>query len=142
MPPFDNYDGAEKFWQHYELSLLDDETVERLTKQNRPYSQSSEWLYVWMVCLYYAIMVLGGNELQPAALNEMVFLIMYNILGIIIVNYFASQISVIVVQMNKKQNQYQDEIDVVNTAMENAGLPSDLKEHIREYFLKVQSTMS
>ena len=24
-PPYDNYDGSEKFWKHYELSLLDED---------------------------------------------------------------------------------------------------------------------
>ena len=25
VPAYDNYDGSEKFWRHYELSLLDED---------------------------------------------------------------------------------------------------------------------
>ena len=35
----------------------------------------------------------------------------------------------------------QTEIDIMNTAMNNAKLSRDLQHEIRDYFLKVQGTM-
>ena len=27
---------------------------------------TEEWLYVWSVMIYYSVLVIGGNEMQPA----------------------------------------------------------------------------
>ena len=28
--------------------------------------QNGHWLYIWGVCIYYSVLVIGGNEMQPA----------------------------------------------------------------------------
>ena len=68
-PAFDNYDGAEKFWLRYELSLLTD--TQKLEMYDKGYIPDyllaeTNWLYVWSVVIYYSLLVLGGNEMQPA----------------------------------------------------------------------------
>ena len=68
-PPYDNYDGSEKFWKHYELSLLDEDDKallladEFITPEDMG---NAEWAYVWSVMIYYSTLVIGGNEMQPA----------------------------------------------------------------------------
>ena len=65
-----------------------------------------------------------------------------NIGGLIFMTWIAGEISVLIFQMNTQSNYYQNEIDVMNTAMKNAKLPSELQDDIRDYFVKVQGTMA
>ena len=66
VPAYDNYDGSEKFWRHYELSLLDDSQKIK-SKDDGHLSEEemnvTEWTYVWSVMIYYSVLVIGGNEL-------------------------------------------------------------------------------
>ena len=69
MPAYDNFDGSEKFWRHYELSLMDEDQKKQLYDAgfvNDIELGVTEWPYVWSVCIYYSVLVIGGNELQPA----------------------------------------------------------------------------
>ena len=77
VPAYDNYDSSEKFWKHYELSLLDRPQKEELYRVNNAtyadfiiietdIDNDYEWEYVWGVCIYYSVLVVGGNEMQPA----------------------------------------------------------------------------
>ena len=65
-PAYDNYDGTEKFWRHYELSLLDDSQKIKLKDDGHLSEEEmnvTEWTYVWSVMIYYSVLVIGGNEL-------------------------------------------------------------------------------
>ena len=33
VPAYDNFDGSEKFWQHYELSILDSSQIDELIEK-------------------------------------------------------------------------------------------------------------
>lgn len=70
LPPYDNYDGSELFWRHYELSLLNQNELDALledeiaeVKVTEEETQSCEWCYIWSVCIYYSVLVIGGNEM-------------------------------------------------------------------------------
>ena len=50
MPAYDNYDGTEKFWRHYELSLLDVDKklkLHELGKVQTVELDKSEWIFIW-----------------------------------------------------------------------------------------------
>ena len=69
VPAYDNFDGSEKFWRHYELSLLDDDQKLKLYQDGYMSDEElyrEEWMYVWSVMIYYSVLVIGGNEMQPA----------------------------------------------------------------------------
>lgn len=68
MPPYDNYDGGEKFWRHYELSLLSQDELDHMHENGwgevtEEETQNCEWCYTWSVCIYYSVLVIGGNEM-------------------------------------------------------------------------------
>ena len=66
VPAYDNYDGSERFWRHYELSLLDDSQKIKLKDDGHLSEEEmniTEWTYVWSVMIYYSVLVIGGNEL-------------------------------------------------------------------------------
>jgi len=144
VPAYDNYDGAEKFWRMYELSRLDEEQLallekrEVLTNLDR---DNGNWAYIWAVSIYYSVLVIGGNEMQPAQEIELLWVVVMNISGLIFMTWIVGEIAVLVAQLSIKSSGLQQEIDIVNTAMKNAKLSQDLQNEIRDYFLKVQGTM-
>ena len=145
MPAYDNYDGTEKFWRHYELSLLDVDKklkLHELGKVQTVELDKSEWIFIWSVCIYYSVLVLGGNEMQPAQSSELLFVVFMNITGLIFMTWIAGEIAVLVAQVSIKSSAYQAEIDIINTAMKNAKLPTELQGEIRDHFLKVQGTFA
>ena len=145
VPAYDNYDGSEKFWRHYELSLLDGAQKERLNEDGYVRADEldvEEWAYVWSVMIYYSVLVIGGNELQPAQQGELAFVVGMNITGLIFLTWISGEIAVLIAQLGAKNLDLQDAIDTVNTAMKNAKLSLELQEEIRDYFLKVQGTMA
>lgn len=68
-PAYDNYDGTEKFWRMYELSRLDAEDKDMLEIEDvidEHDKANGHWEYIWAVSIYYSVLVIGGNEMQPA----------------------------------------------------------------------------
>ena len=123
VPAYDNFDSSEKFWQHYELSILDNSQIDELIEKGSigEYEKSStHWVYVWMVTIYYSVLVIGGNEMQPAQAFELILVVIMNITGLIFMTWIAGEIAVLVAQISVKSADYQSEIDIINTAMKNA----------------------
>ena len=79
-----------------------------------------DWAYIWSVCIYYSVLVIGGNEMQPAQNSELIFVVAMNINGVIFMTWIIGEISVII--FNISVDVYQSEIDIVNTSMRNANL--------------------
>ena len=145
VPAYDNYDGSEKFWRHYELSQLDDDQKLKLNEDGYLSEDElgvSEWAYIWSIMIYYSVLVIGGNELQPAQKGELAFVVGMNISGLIFMTWISGEIAVLIAQLGAKNLDLQDAIDTVNTAMKNAKLSTELQDEIRDYFLKVQGTMA
>ena len=88
---------------------------------------TEEWLYVWSVMIYYSVLVIGGNEMQPAQQSELAFVVGMNISGLIFITWISGEIAVIVAQLGAKDLELQDAIDTVNTAMINANLSLELR---------------
>lgn len=146
VPPVDNYDGSEVIWRMYELSRLSENDKNALKEKypgilSRKDEQNGHWTYIWSVCIFYSILVIGGNEMQPAQEIELAFVVAMNICGLIFMTWIIGEIAVLVAQLSIKSAGLQQEIDIVNTAMKNAKLSQELQSEIRDYFLKVQGTM-
>ena len=63
-PPFDSHyhDGDDSIWAHYE--------------------NGDNW-FVYGICIYYSVLVIGGNDLMPQELLETTFAVTINIIGTI-----------------------------------------------------------
>ena len=92
-------------------------------------------LYQYLVVLYTAVLALGGNEMGPRTNVEivvmfgiLVFLTMYNAL-------IFGDMTVLVSEVTKKASNFQDQIDVANTAMKNMALPSEAQTKVRTYLI-------
>ena len=101
-PAFDSYDGSERFWRHYELSQLDDNKKLKLYKDDfvSDYElETSQWLFVWSVMVYYSVLAIGGNELTPAQPSELAFVTAMNIAGLIFTTWIIGEIAVVIYQL-------------------------------------------
>lgn len=114
VPAYDNFDGSERFWRHYELSLMEEDQKRQLYDAgylNELELNKTEWTYVWSVCIYYSVLVIGGNELQPAQVPDLLFVVFMNIIGLIFMTWIAGEIAVLVATVSMKSQAYQHEID-------------------------------
>jgi energy-coupling factor transporter ATP-binding protein EcfA2 len=119
IPPYDYYDGADPFWERY---------------------RNEERFFIYWVCLYYSVLVIGGNEMGPKELSELVFMVMINLTGAIFQAYIFGELAVLIAQVGTKEKSKQEEIDNANMAMKNVNLPEPLKNEIREFYKGTQDT--
>ena len=97
---------------------------------------------MYSVVLYYSVLVIGGNELGPKEVNELIFMVILNLTGAIVQAYIFGELAVLISQVDRQGASEQSTIDTANTAMKNVNLPVHLRKEIRDYFKKVVSTMS
>lgn len=128
VPAYDNYDGSEKFWCLFEKTRIPKMMQESLgwglDELCRDEMVSS--LYIWLVVVYYSLLIVGGNELQPAQLVDMFYIVSLNVFGLFFLTYLTGQISVLIANVIQKSGGYQEEIDTINTAMKNEHLSDEL----------------
>ena len=107
IPPYDFFDGSEVFWARFE---------------------NGETLFVYSVVLYYATLVIGGNEMGPKESNELLFCVAVNLIGAIFNSYIFGELAVLLNTADSKENAFQELIDTSNTAMANVKLEQDLRK--------------
>lgn len=99
VPAYDNYDGTERFWRHYELSQLTDDEKQKLLADGFLGGEEvgvEDWTYVWSIMIYYSVLVIGGNEMQPAQVSELSFVVGMNVAGLIFITWISGEIAVLI----------------------------------------------
>lgn len=84
-PPYDFFDGSEAFWGRY---------------------QDKEYEFVYAVCLYYATLVIGGNEMGPKESSELFFCVTINLIGAIFNSYIFGELAVLLATADSKEGQF------------------------------------
>ena len=84
IPPYDFYDGTDNFWVRY---------------------RAEEQSFMYLVCLYYSVLVIGGNELGPKELNELIFMVVLNLTGAIVQAYIFGELAVLIGQVDRSGSQ-------------------------------------
>jgi len=97
-------------------------------------------MFLYFVCLYYSCLVIGGNEMGPKELPELIFMVVINLTGAIFQAYIFGELAVLIAQVGRKSQSQQERIDNANTAMENVSLPELLRKDIREYYQTILQT--
>ena len=59
-------------------------------------------IFIWLVVVYYSLLVVGANELQPAQIVDMFYIIALNVLGLFFLTYLTGQISVLIANIITK----------------------------------------
>lgn len=81
QPPYDWYDGNDNFWDRYE---------------------NEEHMFIYFVCIYYSVLIIGGNEMGPTEMRELVFMVVVNLMGAIYQAYIIGEVAVLVGQVGSK----------------------------------------
>ena len=88
------------------------------------YEEVTEW-YQYMVVLYMAVLALGGNEMGPRTTPEIAF-VFFVLISLVLYNaVIFGEMTVLVSEVSKKESDFQQQVDVANTAMKNMDLPKD-----------------
>ena len=92
-------------------------------------------MFVYGVCLYYATLVIGGNEMGPKESSELLFCVAVNLIGAIFNSYIFGELAVLLATTDANESKFQEVLDTANPAMENINLAEGLRNDIREYFI-------
>ena len=87
IPPYDFFDGSEKFWE----------------KVNPVRTDEPDYWFVYSVCLYYATLVIGGNEMGPKESSELLFCVAINLVGAIFNSYIFGELAVLLATSGSKE---------------------------------------
>lgn len=86
-------------------------------------------------------MCFTGNEMHPRTVFELVLASFFIILAYNINGTIFGQMAVLVAIINRRDNEYTNNIDSVNLAMHNIMLPLNLAKEIRDYVVMTQNKM-
>ena len=141
----DNFDGTERLWRRYELSTFTLEEKQALLNDGGIAEfelDRSDWVFIWSLSIYYSVVVIGGNELQPAQPTEFFFGMVMNVIGFIFITWISGEVAVLVANLSSRSSAMQSTIDEVNSVMNQSKLSGELQNSIRSHFLRVQGTMA
>jgi len=141
----DNFDGTERLWRRYELSTFTLEEKQALLNDGGIAEfelDRSDWVFIWSLSIYYSVVVIGGNELQPAQPTEFFFGMVMNVIGFIFITWISGEVAVLVANLSSRSSAMQSTIDEVNSVMNQSKLSGELQNSIRNHFLRVQGTMA
>lgn len=93
------------------------------------------YTYRYCLCLYSAVLALGGNEMGPRTHLEITLMICILVLCAILNAIVFGEMSVLVAEASRKSTNFQEQVDVANTAMKNLGLPHITRTQVRDYLL-------
>ncbi len=65
----------------------------------------------------------------------------FTITGAMVIANIVGTIAVVVSALNRKSQKFQDKIDLASTSMSNIGLPSIIKEEVREFMMQTHSNL-
>eukprot|EP00347_Sterkiella_histriomuscorum_P001244 403372776 len=96
----------------------------------------------YWISVYHAVLMLTGNDVLPEGDFQIAFVALAIALGAIVnANIFGSM-AIILTALNRKTNEFQNQIDIANTAMKNMNLPEDIQRKIISYLQYTQSTLA
>lgn len=122
IPPYDYIDGSKS---------------EFYFKAN---GDKQDWTYQYGCCLYYMMIIVGGNEIGPGDMNELIYVCLFSIFGLIIKVYMFGELSLLMPLLSTAAAAQQKIIDTANVAMANVGLTQEIRRDVRTHLNFVQET--
>ena len=90
--------------------------------------------------LYYAILILGANELGPVSTYELMFIAMTLLFSSLLNALIFGDIASLIQTIGKQSALWQEKLDQANEIMKQFKLEDDSQEQIREFLIKTQHT--
>ena len=94
----------------------------------------------YAVSLYTAILALGGNEMGPRTDIEIVVITLTLLMLAILNAIIFGEMTVLVQMSSRKSTEFQEQVDVANTAMKTIRLPNEAQAQVRTYLITTQGT--
>ena len=85
-------------------------------------------------------MLFGVNEMASRSSFEVIFSTMVMLVSAMVSALIFSQMAVLIQDMNKKTNKFQDQSDTANSAVKSLILPNRISKNVQEYLLNTQYT--
>jgi len=82
----------------------------------------------YMVSLYYAILILTGNEMAPVTLFQTVFVALLLIFGALMMAFIFGNIAAAMQNVNKKESSFQERLSFAQHTMASIKLPLPLQD--------------
>ena len=98
--------------------------------------------YQYMVYLYNAVLFLGGNEMGPRTETEILICTIILVVMAIFNAWLFGDMAVLSEMSGRKMAQFQEQIDIANTAMKQMDLPIKFQKQVQEFLIFTQGTKS
>ena len=92
------------------------------------------------MAVYQALLVLTGNDITPKGLLQVMIVSFMLFAGSIINANIFGNLAVLLQQLNRKSNEFQEKVDNANSAMKNLAIPEEIQESVQKYLDYTQST--
>lgn len=98
--------------------------------------------FKFFVSLYTSVLALCGNDIYPVD-QPFQYLIScgYLIGGALMQAYMFGNLAVMVQQLNRKSQSFQEKLDLANTSMRNMQLQETIQVDIRDFMTRTQSNL-
>lgn len=99
--------------------------LDGIDPNNDLYNDSTSRKY--LISVYYSILLLTCNDITPTGQWKIFFCTSAVTLGAIINSIIFGNMALIIQNLNLKNTEFQESIDLANTAMKNMDMPKDLQ---------------
>lgn len=122
----------------YIVSLSKDWTapLDGIDPNNDLYNDSTARKY--LISVYYSILLLTCNDITPKGQWKIFFCASAVTLGAIINSIIFGNMALIIQNLNQKNSEFQESIDLANTAMKNMDMPKELQQDVVSYLQYTQ----
>ena len=86
------------------------------------------------------MLVIGGNEIGPTDINELMWIFLMNVFGLILKVILFGELSGLIAILGGSAARQQKVIDTANIAMTNLKMDNDYREKVRQFFKQTQET--
>lgn len=94
----------------------------------------------YTVVFYYAILLIVGNESAPQTTYQTIFSSLVVIMGAIVTAFIFGNMAALMATINKKDSQFQEQLDLVQTTMRSIKLPEAIQDQVIKYLMHCQES--
>ena len=96
--------------------------------------------YKYLNSVYHSVMLFGVNEMASRTSAELAISSFIMLMSAMVNANIFGAMAVMIQQMNRKSVEFQEKIDLSNTAMKNLKLSSGIQRAVADYLIYTQNT--
>jgi len=99
------------------------------------------FVFQYFICFYYAIMIVGSNELNPTSVLQKWYLALMMLIGNLILANIVGEMFLLMSVITRRSSAFFDKLDVANYLMHTIHITESTQEEIREFFFQTRETL-